>query len=239
MSATIPDRDAVVVGVPGLILPIVVARADLVAAMYRNGWMPGYSLTRVIRPRPASTQHRPPENLGTSSRPIFRPDGAMYAAGLFLLPLRREPSSDMGFFRFADHEFTVDHVTARAFARRHAPHADHYERRAATCDKARGLVARGWAQKVFAADARGVAVRPTDPAAVAWCLTGAIAAADPAIGVPEWRRMLRDLGRHADGNYPTIGGWNDAPERTQAHVESLLYGEAIAARLMAQRLRLA
>jgi hypothetical protein len=83
--------------------------------------------------------------------------------------------------------------------------------------RAADLVAAGWSRGAPARDAAGVAVRPLDPAAAAFCLIGAVRRAEREVGGPRfdlsvawhWRRR---------GFRGCPDTWNDAAHRTQAEV---------------------
>lgn len=78
---------------------------------------------------------------------------------------------------------------------------------------ARERIAQGWCQDVSAVDFSGEGCCSGSPDAHAWCLNGAIVAADATEAV--------DLACFAAMGFRNRGeavGWNDEPERTQAEV---------------------
>lgn len=86
---------------------------------------------------------------------------------------------------------------------------------------ARALVAAGWCQGVWARDADGNGVMPFDHRAVAWCLSGALAAAAPPVFGPAWMDALDRVYQVLPKCVTTIS-YNDVPGRTQADILALL-----------------
>lgn len=85
------------------------------------------------------------------------------------------------------------------------------------------IATKGWTQRADARTADGETCKPLDPAAVAFCLGGAITAAQPEPVSKDW--PAEAAARSAV--LPFFGGssrirWNDAPERTQAEVVAVL-----------------
>ncbi len=76
-----------------------------------------------------------------------------------------------------------------------------------------------WAQRSSAYDSLGNSVAPTDPAACAWCMLGAIdkVCADELIA----NVAISEL--HCELN-SSVARFNDAPGRTQAEVVAALRG---------------
>lgn len=106
--------------------------------------------------------------------------------------------------------------------------------------RGRDRILRGWTQHAPARNATGISCGANEPAAVAWCATGAAAYSDerradwrtdPCYAVSrkaleELRRSLAELTPHEDyGGH--LGPWNDMRERTQADV-ARLYDHTIA-----------
>lgn len=80
---------------------------------------------------------------------------------------------------------------------------------------ARERVAQGWTQGWFARTADGVLCGARDPAAVCWCIRGAICSTSDD-SLDRAVEALRDtLG------WDNIAAWNDADGRTQAEVLAL------------------
>lgn len=95
--------------------------------------------------------------------------------------------------------------------------------------RGRDRILRGWTQHAPARTARGTMCGASDPAAVAWCATGAAWYADDSIpdcindpchrlyleAMAELSRSLADVSPDEDhGGY--LGVWNDMHHRTQA-----------------------
>ena len=83
---------------------------------------------------------------------------------------------------------------------------------------------RGWCQDVPAVDAAGVSVPSRDPAAVKWCMIGALSAVYSVTDDPWWqlRRVLRTLTRRSPGSF------NDAEGRTQQEcIDAMLAAEKV------------
>jgi hypothetical protein len=105
--------------------------------------------------------------------------------------------------------------------------------------KARVLLAEPshWTQGAYARDASGRVVHPRSPAAVCWCIVGAVKRADVRTERSEEDDGLRVLlrlfhpstGQLKDKLYAfwVMTDWNDDPSRTHADVLALL-DEAIA-----------
>jgi hypothetical protein len=76
------------------------------------------------------------------------------------------------------------------------------------------LIKKGWTQGELARNDEGYPVNPNSPMSVCWCSTGAIWAAHP-----EFEDRQRACAKFLSAiDYPSITGWNDAPERTHADV---------------------
>lgn len=94
--------------------------------------------------------------------------------------------------------------------------------------RTRGLVKRGWCQRLVAADENGHGVRYDSRRAAAWCVSGACSAA--AVVDDEYDTKLRNamsdvIGAAVEawpGGGLNIPDWNDAKGRTQAEVLTLL-----------------
>ena len=81
------------------------------------------------------------------------------------------------------------------------------------------LIQRGWCQRDYAQDANGCSVRPNHESAVAWSVTGALAAQDTN-SLVEWKEYQRArsmLSLHVSNGLP-LSVWNDDPRRTQQDV---------------------
>lgn len=78
-------------------------------------------------------------------------------------------------------------------------------------------IKKGWCQGVNAKDSYGYFCEPTSPCAIKWCLIGAIQAA-----YPQDTRKRMEIHSKLESHSPIIAHWNDAPNRTQAEVISLL-----------------
>lgn len=83
---------------------------------------------------------------------------------------------------------------------------------------ARALIERGWCQRNYATDARGLAVEERDPSACAWCVLGAVWATEQASGSSDVLARLREA---AKLRRRQLHDWNDAPGRTRADVLAL------------------
>lgn len=88
---------------------------------------------------------------------------------------------------------------------------------------ARALILKGWAQNFYAVDRAGLFVSPTDEAARAWCLSGAVMTVlragtydDPLETEDVAFTLLQTLVGDA------VTDWNDAPGRTQTEVVEIL-----------------
>ncbi len=79
-------------------------------------------------------------------------------------------------------------------------------------------IRKGWCQESFAKTKTGNIVYGDDPAAVCWCLDGAIDAACGRLHSDEKENITAKLREKID-NYI---GWNDTPGRTQQEVIDLL-----------------
>jgi hypothetical protein len=82
-----------------------------------------------------------------------------------------------------------------------------------------------WTQYAFARDAKGYPTGTKSPAAVCFCIAGAIYAVSPTLGFGSdiIERLPKPRG------YPNIARWNDASTRTQAQAVAKL--RKLAARL--------
>lgn len=80
-------------------------------------------------------------------------------------------------------------------------------------------IRKGWCQGTSALDHSGTPCVPTSPAAVAWCIYGAIYAAYPED--IRKRESICQAIRNRVGQ-PTLPDWNDAMGRTQQEAVDLL-----------------
>jgi hypothetical protein len=80
-----------------------------------------------------------------------------------------------------------------------------------------------WCQGSIARDANGERVALTlEPKACSWCIIGAVSKATGFEKTPDgiFERIRNTA--VGENEYISIGGWNDAPERTQAEVVAVL-----------------
>lgn len=91
----------------------------------------------------------------------------------------------------------------------------------AICARAKELIRQGWVQRTFAKDADYRDVMPEDPAAVRWCLLGAINRSTFELDILPGL-VLDSLYRMVDLTWPGsafgAGYWNDQPGRTKEEV---------------------
>lgn len=95
----------------------------------------------------------------------------------------------------------------------------------AVLNRAAELVERGWVQCVSALDWDGRAVSPLDPAAVCFCLSGAVtrATCDVARGSFGVELNAREvIAKTLPPPYRRLPGFNDASGRTKADVIAVL-----------------
>ena len=102
--------------------------------------------------------------------------------------------------------------------------------------RGRERIVRGWVQHMPACDTRRQLRAPDDPAAVAWCGSGAVWYKDDSVpncvddpcyqlylrALEELRKSLQVVAPDAD--YVRVPPWNDASRRTQADVVHLYDG---------------
>lgn len=99
--------------------------------------------------------------------------------------------------------------------------------------RGRERIVRGWVQHMPACDTRHQLCAPDDPAAVAWCGSGAVWYKDDSVpncvddpyyqlylrALEELRKSLHVVAPDAD--YVRVPPWNDASRRTQADIVHL------------------
>jgi hypothetical protein len=98
---------------------------------------------------------------------------------------------------------------------------------AALLRDARDLIARSWTGHAEARDRSGTAVDPLDPAAASWSLLGALVAAHDKQAASNEQEAFAALVRACTAlaelvDNDSLQAWNDAPERDQADVLSVL-----------------
>ena len=88
--------------------------------------------------------------------------------------------------------------------------------------KAYKLVQKGWCQDAFALDAEGKPVSSRSRKAIAWCALGALCRVYMSNDNDRLEQAMKELRLQLPGKHSTISSWNDAPERTQAEVVTML-----------------
>jgi hypothetical protein len=75
-----------------------------------------------------------------------------------------------------------------------------------------------WTTRFLARNGAGQRVEPTSPAAVCWCLNGALS---KVAAQAEWEQIQeawKALTMAATGDQVSVGLWNDDPHRTHAEI---------------------